>query len=248
MRKTVLFLAMTLMVTAKTPLLFYCGITMVPAVMEAKQAFEKNHGITITVIQGGSKDLCTSIQATHKGDIFLPGKSSYIDQCSEAGSIRYQRIVGYNRMALFVPKGNPKHITGLDDLLRHDLLTTLGNPRTCSIGKAAEELLLRYGGGSFLDKVRFGLGLFAADSRDMNHILTTAQADVGLNWVASLHAVADRGALEILPLSDLYAQPQELVIGLLDSSTHMDLAREFIDYLASAQGKSIMHQYGFGDE
>ena len=151
-------------------------------------------------------------------------------------------------MALFVQKGNPKHIKGLEDLLRNDLLTTLGNPQTCSIGKAAEELLLRYGGGSFLDRVHIGLGLFAADSRDMNHILTTAQADVGLNWTASLHAVADRSALEVLPLSDLYAVPQPLVIGLLDSSIHRSLARKFIDYLASAQGRKIMHKYGFGDE
>lgn len=245
MKKMLLFFTTTLVVSAGAQLLLYCGITMVPAVTEAKKHFEQSHDCTVTLIQGGSKDLCKSIQTTRQGDLFLPGKSSYIDQCGEAGYIRYRRLVGYNRLGLFVPRGNPKHIHGLGDLLRSDLLTTLGNPRTCSIGKAAEETLLRYGGSLFLDRVYQSLGLFAADSRDMNHLLLTDQADVGLNWIASLRAVTPKGALEALPLSDLYAQPQELVIGVLAYSPHSDLARQFSDYLASPAGKEILKKYGF---
>lgn len=248
MKKIFLFLAATLVVSAKTQLLFYCGITMVPAITEVKKRFEKAHDCTITIIQGGSKDLCKSIQTTRQGDLFLPGKSSYIDQCGEAGYIRHRRFVGYNRLALFVPRGNPKHIHGLSDLLRPDLLTTLGNPQTCSIGKASEETLLRYGGKLFLDRVHQSLGLFAADSRDMNHLLLTDQADVGLNWVASLHAVHPKGALNILPLSDLYAQPQKLLIAVLIYSPHLKLASQFSDYLASPTGKSILKKYGFSDD
>jgi len=247
MKKIFLFLAVTLMASAKTQLLFYCGITMVPAITEAKKHFEKAHDCTITVIQGGSKDLCKSIQTSQQGDLFLPGKSSYIDQCGEAGYVRHHRSIGYNRLALFVPRGNPKHIHDLNDLLRPDLLTALGNPSTCSIGKAAEETLLRYGGTRFLDQVHQSLGLFAADSRDMNHLLLTNQADVGLNWVASLHAVTQKGAIEILPLSDLYAQPQQLVIAVLIYSQHSDLARKFSDYLASPIGKSILKKHGISD-
>lgn len=248
MKNIFLFLAMTMMVTAKTHLLFYCGITMVPAIMDVKKRFEKTHHCTITLIQGGSKDLCKSIQATHQGDLFLPGKDSYIDQCGEAGYVLRQRTVGYNRLALFVPKGNPKQIKGLDDLLRPDLLTTLGNPETCSIGKAAKETLLRYGGTSFLDNVHRSLGLFSADSRDMNHLLLTGQADVGLNWIASLHALPQNDRIEVIPVFDLYSQPQTLVVAALQFSLHPKLAQAFVDYLASPYGKKIMQKYGFGHE
>ncbi len=248
MKKVFLFLAMTMLVTAKTHLLFYCGITMVPAIMEVKKNFEKKYDCTITLIQGGSKDLCKSIRATHRGDLFLPGKDSYIDQCGEAGYVLHKKTVGYNRLALFVPEGNPKHIKGLNDLLRPDLLTTLGNPETCSIGKAAEDTLLRYGGKSFLDKVHRSLGLFAADSRDMNQLLLTGQADVGLNWIASLQTIPQKDRIDIIEISDLYSQPQTLVIAALQFSTHRKLARAFVDYLVSPFGKKIMKKYGFYHE
>ena len=247
-QKIILLLSLGFVALAKTDLLFYCGITMVPAVMELKTSFEKKHDCTITIVQGGSKDLCKSIQTTKQGDLFLPGKSSYIDQCSENGEVLYKRFVGYNRLALFVPKGNPLQIKNLDDLVRRDLLTILGNPDTCSIGKAAEETLMRYSGHAFLEKVQHNLGLYAADSRDMNHLLASKQADVGLNWVASAQTQEARDAVDILPIFDLYSQPQELIIATLHFTAHAQIANAFVDYLASPQGQTVMKKHGFDHE
>lgn len=243
-----IFLSFTFASLAKTNLLFYCGITMVPAVIEAKGPFEKEHNCTITIVQGGSKDLCKSIESTKKGDLFLPGKQSYIDECVQKGHIFYQQFVGYNRLAIFVKKGNPKQIKGLNDLLREDILTTLGNPKTCSIGKNAEETLIRYAGGAFLKRVQNNLGTYAADSRDMNTLLMDDQADAGLNWVASSHSKEAEGKVDTIPISDLYAPPQRLVAAVLRFSPYADTAKAFVDYLASTQGKFIMKKHGFSHE
>jgi len=233
---------------AQTPLIFYCGITMVPATLEAKKNFERTHHCTIQIVQGGSKDLYKSIDATHKGDLFLPGKISYVDQCDHKGNVLYKRLVGYNRLALFTQKNNPKHIRSLRDLLRKDLLITLGNPDTCSIGKAAEATLIRYGGEHYLKQVQNNLGLYAADSRDMNHLLAKRQVDAGLNWVASAQTHEAHNAVTIVPLSDLYAQPEALVISVLRFSAHTQLAKAFVDYLASPEGRAIMQRHGFSHE
>jgi molybdate transport system substrate-binding protein len=230
---------------ARDELLFYCGTTMVPAMMDAKVAFEQEHSCTITIIQGGSKDLCKSIETTHHGDLFLPGKSDYIDQCTQDGYVHYTKMIGYNRLAIFFPKGNPKQIKGLDDLLRKDLLTTLGNPNTCSIGKMTEDTLLRYGGNPFLEKAKYNLGIYASDSRDMNRLIQTKQADTGLNWIAASHTTSD---IDYLLISDLYASPQELIIATLTFSKHPKLANAFVDYLASSHGQSIMKKHRFFHE
>ncbi len=242
------FLVLSVAAFAKVSLLFYCGITMVPAALEAKAAFEKMHHCTITIIQGGSQDLYRSIKTAQKGDLFLPGKSSYTDRCAQAGNVLYRRTVGYNRLALFVPKGNPKHIKNMEALLRSDLVTSIGNPATCSIGKAAEETLMRYGGHAYLEKVQHNLGLYAADSRDMNHLLATGQIDVGLNWMASAHTSEARKAVQIIPVCDLYSMPQPLTIATLRFSLHPKLANAFVDYLAAPIGKAIMDKHGFGHE
>jgi len=230
-------------------LLFYCGITMVPAVMEAKGTFEKENNCTIRIIQGGSRDLCKVIETTRKGDLFLPGDRRFVDQCSHKGDLIYTRTIGYNRLALFVTKNNPHRIKNLDDLCRPDLLTILGNPATSSVGKAAEETLLRYGGKAFLDQVQHNLGFYAVDSRDLNRFLFAHQADVGLNWVASAYANGQkREAIEFIPIFPLYAPVHDLTIGLLRYSEHPDLARAFIDYLVSPRAKAIFKQYGFAHE
>jgi molybdate transport system substrate-binding protein len=250
MNKKVLLLLLlfSLGLEARPTLRFFCGVTMASAMLEAKQAFEQKHHCTITIIQGGSKNLCKSIETTHSGDLFLPGESSYIDRCGEEGYVLYKKEVGFNRLAIFVPKGNPKGIKNLNDLLRKDLLTTLGNPDTCSIGKMAEETLLRYGGGLFLNRVKYNLGLYAADSRDMIRMLVRGEADVGLSGVATHNTPMIRQKSDIIPICDLYAQPQNLVIAVLRFSDHPKLAQAFVDYLTSSSGLEIMKRYGFDRE
>ena len=238
----------TLNLWGKPQLLFHCGITMVPAMMEAAASFEKNHYCTILINQGGSKDLCKTIKDSHRGDLFLPGKDAYIDQCGAEGYIRYQQAIGYNRLAIFVPRGNPKHIRGLRDLLRSDLVTVIGNPETGSIGKAAEETLMRYGGAPFWEKALANLGFFAVDSRDMNQLLISGKSDVGLNWTATAHTDPAINHLEVIPIFDLYSRPETLTIASLKYSKHPELSRAFIDYLCSPAGQAIMSKYGFSHE
>jgi len=247
MRKVFLIALLAFYAYGKTNLLFYCGITMVPAVLEAKTKFEKAHNCKINIVQGGSKDLYKSIQSSSKGDLYLPGKISYLDKCAEKGQIAYRRFVGYNRLVIFVKKGNPKHISSIGDLLRSDLISVLGNPDTCSIGKMADDTLIRYAGKDFYDKVKYNLGLYAVDSRDMNKILISGEADVGLSWTASLYNKMLRSAISIVPISDLYAPPQKLEIGVLSFSVNKKFARDFVDFLSSEEGRKIMQKYGFSD-
>jgi molybdate transport system substrate-binding protein len=233
----------------KPQLRFFCGVTMAKAMLEAKRAFEAEHHCTITIVQGGSKDLCRSIKATQEGDLFLPGKKEYIDQCGEEGYVLDRKRVGYNRMALFVSKGNPKQIRGLDDLLRKDLVTALGNPTMCSIGKMAEEVLRHYKGDAFLKKVQNNLGFYAADSRDMNRMFSEHKIDVGLSWKAAYKGNPDaQQTIDLIALDPNVALAQPLVIGALSFSRHPDLAKAFVAYLASPKGRAIMARYGFGDE
>jgi len=234
LKKVLLLLLMvTLYVAAKPNLLFYCGTAMVKPMLKVASEIEKKYHCKVTIIQGASRDLFESIRVAQKGDLFLPGNSDYIDQ--KGKYFTYQKYIGYNQLALFVQKGNPLHIKGLDDLVRNDLLVVIGNPETCSAGKVTEETLLRYKGKVFLEKVKYNISSYAADSRDMNQMFLKKQVELGLNWIATSRFPDNKEAIDTVSLLELSSSRKSLILATLKFSKYPEIAQAFIDYVLSHQ-------------
>jgi molybdate transport system substrate-binding protein len=162
--------------------------------------------------------------------------------------LRYLKYIGYNQLALFVQKGNPLQIKGLDDLVRNDLLVVVGNPETCSIGKVTEETILRYKGKAFLEKVKYNISSYAADSRDMNQMFMKKRVELGLNWIATSRFPDNRGIVDTISLFELFSPRKSLILATLKFSKYPEIAQAFIDYVVSPEGQKIMGEYGFIDE
>ncbi|NPA55876.1 MAG: molybdate ABC transporter substrate-binding protein [Epsilonproteobacteria bacterium] len=242
-----IFLFLTLL-SAQEELLFYCGTTMAKAMREIAQLMEHKYNIKIQIIQGGSGDLYNSLSMSKVGDLYLPGSDSYIKKHQKDGLFGYSRYVGYNQIAIVVAKHNPKHIKGLDDLVREDLNVALGNPNTCSIGRASIKVLKRYKGDKFVQQVKNNIIIFVNDSRDMNQKIKTHEIDMGLNWKATAYFPQNKPYIDVVAIDEKYAPKKKLLLTMLTFSTHKDLARKFIDLVASKKGKEIMKKYGFLDE
>jgi molybdate transport system substrate-binding protein len=117
-------------------LLIYCGITMVRPITELARQFEQAEKVRVTISQGGSEDLYQSAKRSRLGDIYFPGEPSYRARHLAEGLLGYHKLVGYNQVAIIVPKGNPKQVKpDLQELLRKDLVFILGNAESGSIGQ-----------------------------------------------------------------------------------------------------------------
>jgi molybdate transport system substrate-binding protein len=248
MRKFILLFLLSSVLFAKDELLFYCGITMVKPMNKIAKIIENKYDVKITISQGGSGDLYDSLSASKKGDLYLPGSESYIKKHLKEGLLGYRKYVGYNQIALFVKKGNPKNIKTLNDLVREDVIVSLGNPETCSMGRASVKVLKRFGGEEFLEEVEDNVVLYSADSRDFNNLLKSGQIDTGLNWKATAFFPENRGKIDIVSIDERYAPKKKLYLTLLTFSKHKQIAKAFIDYAASKNGQKIMKEYGFLDE
>jgi len=229
----------------KPKLLFYCGATMVRPMLDIAKVIEEQYHCKISIIQGGSRDLFESLKIAKKGDLFLLGNSDYIDKYDKEGYFGYRKCVGYNQLAIFVQKGNPYHVKSLDDLTRKDLLVSIGNPETSSMGIDAEETLMRYKGKEFLQKIQYNIASYAADSRDMNHMFAIAQTELGLNWIATSYFQKNKAFIDVIPIFELYAPPKELIITVLKYSKYPNIAKAFVEYTTSLEGQKIMKKYGF---
>ena len=248
MKRFILLIFLFNVLFAKDELLFYCGITMVKPMYKIAQIIEKKYNVKIKIIQGGSGDLYDSLSMSKKGDLYLPGSDSYIKKHLKDGFFGYRKYVGYNQIAIFVKKGNPKNIKTLQDFLRTDINLSLGNPETCSMGRASIKVLKNYGGKKFLNKVNDNVLVFAADSRDFNNLLKSGEIDTGLNWKATAFFPKNRSKIAVIEIPEKYSPKKRLVLTLLTFSKHKKIAKAFIDFAVSKEGKQIMKEYGFLDE
>lgn len=232
--------------TEKTKeLLFYCGITMAHPMGEIARQFEQQHQVKITISQGGSEDLYQSLKVSGKGDLYLPGSTSYRERHLKDGLLGEIAHIGYNQAAMMVRKGNPKGVSAdLDQLTRKDLSVVICNPDSGSIGHETKRILEKK---AINQQVRENVAFLTTDSRNLNRALKKGDADLIVNWRATAFFEENRDYMDVIDIDPSYAIPKRLELNLLTHSEHPDLARQFMEYAASEKGQAIFRRWGFLD-
>lgn len=226
-------------------LLIYCGITMVRPITELARNFEQREKIKINIAQGGSEDLYQSAKKSRLGDIYFPGEPSYLKKHMADGNFGDYKLVGYNQIALFVQKGNPKQVkSDLNELLRKDLVLMIGNAESGSVGQETKQLLDKY---KLYPRVLKQAAFLMPDSRSLALSLKRQEADITLSWRATAFFPDNAPYIDAIDLDPGVATPQELLLIQLNFSKNPQVARRFIDYVASEEGQAVFRKFGFLD-
>ena len=226
-------------------LLIYCGITMVRPVTELARNFEQREKLKVTLTQGGSEDLYQSARKSRTGDLYLPGEPSYRDKHLAEGLLGEFKVVGYNQMAIFVQKGNPKKVkSDVNQLLRKDLILMIGNAESGSVGQESKSMLDR---AKLYPKVIAKADFLMPDSRAINLAMKRGEADITLNWRATGFFPENEPHVDVIDIDPKLAEPQALLLNLLTFSKNPAAARKFIAYAASPEGQAVFRKYGFLD-
>jgi molybdate transport system substrate-binding protein len=224
-------------------MLFYVGITIVKPIAELAKSFMEENNCEIEIIQGGSQDLYDSLKLSNKGDLYLPGSLSYREAYKSEGILLDAKIVGYNQAAIQVKKGNPLNITSdLSKLEDENLKVILCNPDSGSIGDETKKILESY--GNYDEAINNALFL-TTDSRNIIKAFSEDNADISINWHATLTWEENKYIVESIPIDEKYAQRKILAINLLKSSDNPELAMKFIEYATSDIGRETFKKYGF---
>lgn len=230
---------------AEVPMLLYCGITMVRPMTEIAALFEKAHGVKVSIAQGGSEDVFQSVRLGKAGDWFLPGEPSYVSAPDRQRLFTARQVVGYNQLAIVVRKGNPKRVKpDLRELLRPDLTAVIGNADSGSVGKESRRVLQAI---NAYEKVLRAVAFLSPDSRSINNALKRGEADVALNWRATVFFPDNANELELVPLDPSVATRHPLVLLRLASSRRPEMAQKLLDLAGSESGQAVFRRYGFAD-
>ena len=224
-------------------LLIYCGITMVRPITELARQFEQSEKIKVAISQGGSEDLYQAAKRSKQGDIYFPGEPSYRDRHLAEGLLGYYQNVGYNQVAIVVPKGNPKQVKGdVRELLRKDLVVALGNAESGSVGKESKTIL---DGLGLYPRIVRQAAFLSPDSRSLVNALKQGDADLIMNWRAVGHFPDNAPKIDVIDLPVGIAKPQPLYLILLKSARNPALARRFSRLASGPEGQAIFRKHGF---
>lgn len=226
-------------------MLIYCGITMVRPITELARSFEQREKVSIRIAQGGSEDLYQSAKKAQQGDIYFPGEPSYLDKHKAEGLLGDFKLVGYNQLALFVQKGNPKKVKAeLSELLRDDLVLVIGNAESGSVGQETKQLLDKH---KMYPQAVKKAAFMMPDSRSLALSFKRRDADVALSWRATAYFPDNAPSMDAIDLDPRVSVPQALLLIQLKFSKSPVMASKFIDYVASGEGQAVFRKFGFLD-
>jgi len=223
-------------------ILIYCGNTMIQPMNEIAEIIEKKENCKILFVKDGSGNLLNSIIINQCGDLFLPGSDYYIRKAKEQELVIEDVFVGKNKAVITIQKGNPKNITAdLDNFADTKYYVVMGNPDSCSIGKESKQIFTKKG---IFKNVLSNIKALTIDSKDLVNAIKNKQADMAINWYANSYWEENKTFIDILPIDERYTKPKKLVLGLLKTSRHPDIAKSFMKLASSKDGIKIFKKYG----
>lgn len=208
-------------------------------------------GILAKQIIGGSLTM-GNLRITHKPDIYTAGKSRINEM---ANYLDRTEVYAHNKLALMVPKGNPKKIKALGDLEKKDIRVSMPNPAWEGIGRQIEAAYKKAGGDALHKAVmqtkvkNNSTYLTRIHHRESPLRILYGQSDVAPVWYSEAHYQKMIGhPVELVSIPQEQNIRATYVAGKLKQAPHPKAAADFLDYLSSDEAKSIYRKYGFETE
>ena len=215
------------------------------AMTDLAQRFTKATGTQVKLSFGASGNLFSQIQNGAPFDLFFSADDSYPQKLAVAGVVEKTSVRTYavGHLVLWVPNGS-----GLDpQQLKMELLTeakvqrvAIANPQHAPYGRAAMAVLEHFG---LKEKVGAKLVMGENISQAAQFVQSgNAQAGLIALSLALSPAMKDAGRYWELP-ADAYPELSQ-VAAVVRTSKHKDAAQAFLNYVTSAEGRTILQQYG----
>ena len=225
----------------------YAAASLTEAFTEIGRAFEMEYpDVTVVFNFGGSQNLRTQIEQGAPADVFASANAKEMDTLvaqNFVGSAAPQ-IFLTNQLVVILPKDNPAGITSLKDLSKPKLKLVLAAEEVPA-GRYARQVLENLSvmfGADYKDRV---LANVVSNEDNIRQAVTKVQlgeADVSIVYVSDAIATPELQHIEIPVEVNVLA---EYPIAPLIESANPALADQFIAYVLSTEGQSILEKWGF---
>jgi ABC-type molybdate transport system substrate-binding protein len=190
-------------------------------------------------------------------DIYASVNLGHLKRLKAASLMSQYAVYMHNELQILVAKGNPKNVTGIDDLVRADVKTSMPNPVNEGIMQFyARKVLERH---NIWQKISDGKECTACQTTTNNwftavhHRETPARilngiSDAGIVWKTEVLEAQRRGAsvgAVELPPPDSLRDDVAYAIGVLTNSKHKQAADRYLAFVGSEAGQAAYAKFGF---
>ncbi|GAA2145212.1 molybdate ABC transporter substrate-binding protein [Glycomyces algeriensis] len=196
--------------------------------------FEEEHPDSGIVFNfAGSSALAAQIAEGAPGDVFAAADETTMAAAVDAGTVADPEVFARNQLVIAVPEGNPDGVTGLQDLA--DLsVAVCAEEVPCG---AAAQTVIAASGASITPST------YEPDVKATLAKLAMGEADAALVYRTDVKAAW--GGVDGVEFPESDSAVNNYPIAVLDEAENPNLAAEFIAYVQSDAGQTVLETAGF---
>lgn len=200
-------------------------------------AFREAHpSLTVHLVFAGTPTLVTQIAQGAPADILASADGANMQNAVDQGLVAgTPRVFARNRLAIVVGAGNPKHLAGLADLARPDVLF-ITEAATVPAGRYAAQALASAG-------VKASPRSFESDVKSVVAKVSLGEADAGIVYLTDVRAAGPKVAGVVIP--DGQNVITSYPVATLRGSRNSSAGQAFLEQLFSAPGQTVLAHFGF---
>ena len=202
--------------------------------------FEQEKGVRVKLINGGMGEAISMLRAGQRADVFVATSGDFMKIAIEDSIVKSESVIPIclTCPALIVKSGNPKGITGFDDLASPEVRVTIANPKGVSIGAYGAEILEKNGLAGRANIVRY-----QPNAAMVINAVSSGLADAGITWA---QMAEHHEGVEVVPVSlDLLPRLAVVSVGVVAGSRNPELSLEFLELIRSPEGRAVFGEHGF---
>jgi len=202
--------------------------------------FERETGIRVDVVYGSSGKLLEQAYLTRKGDVLGSATPPYMNKAVKYGIV-YKNTVKYVACmlpAILTTKGSK--VRSLEDLTKDGIRIAMCDPESCAVGKYFKYMLEKMG---LWDKVKKNVVVYTVNFSRLVTTLLMGNVDAALGWNVAAYWYPDR--IISINLKPLGPYKPCITIAILKSSSNLEYAKKFENFLLSDEVSKIFENYGY---
>lgn len=229
-------------------LLIFAASSLTDAFIELAQEFEDDSNIQVTLNFAGSSTLSAQLMQGAPADIFASANLEQIQTLIDDGLILQDTPItlAENELIIITPIENPAEISSPQDLANVDILLVVAAP-SVPIREYTNILLDNLTGlyeDNFSERVQQNIVSEEFNVRQIVARVALGEADAGIVYRSDItDDIAD--LVQIIPLPEDTSPRANYVIAPLIDSDNLSNANQFIDFVLSDAGQSILQAWGF---
>ena len=194
-----------------------------------------NPDVTVEFSFGASGDVARQIGEGAPIDVFASADAKNMDKVVASSGVSAEPVVfATNSLQIIVGAGNPKAITGIDDLARRDVLVVACSPDV-PIGKYTQQVLDAVG-------VTVKPVSLEENVKGIVSKVTLGEADAGVVYRTDVLAAGDAAVGVDIP-ANVNVTARYPIAALKSASA---AARDFVAFVLSDAGQAVLQRFGFG--